>query len=407
MIVKRLRIGRVLCFVLSVGACSGSDGAGPDIGGGDTADPSIVDAVDFDWTATFVDNGIKPHIGLRQDLPIIAYMREAMGSAGWIRVVEGTAQGLGAPETLQSGYHYGPIDVAVSASGSVAVAYHNHDWEDAAVALNTGGGWSISRIADQGHDGWDPAVAFAPDGLIHVVGIDPSQFGATQSMEHAQVSVTGAAGGDAWDVESLGAGAQPYEWGTDLAIDSQGVLHAVYFDHGSKDLIYATSDGAGWTLTAIYEQGDAGRFPVIAVDEDDEPHVAFFQTDGAVNESGTVPGNIVYGSHGGGAWSFQTVGTVDEHVLGMTAARRTVALSLTPTTSYVAFIDTAKLQMARITGTQVLTTRIVEAGDEPLLVVSMAVDSQDRPHLVYSTVPSLSEGNSGGERVWYLVGTAR
>jgi len=91
----------------------------------------------------------------------------------------------------------------------------------------------------------------------------------------------------------------------------------------------------------------------------------------------------------------------------MTAARRTAALSLTPTTSYVAFIDTAKLQLARITGTQVLTTRIVEAGDDPLLVVSMAVDSQDRPHLVYSTVPSLSEGNSGGERVWYLVGTAR
>ena len=183
MIVKRLRIARVLGFVLSVGACSGSDGAGPDIGGEDTADPSIVDAVDFDWTVSVVDNGIKPHIGLRQDLPIIAYMREAMGSAGFIRVVEGTAQGLGAPETLQPGYHYGPIDVAISESGAIAVAYHNHDWEDAAVALNTGGGWSISRIADQGHDGWDPAVAFAPDGLIHVVGIDPSQFGVTSSRK--------------------------------------------------------------------------------------------------------------------------------------------------------------------------------------------------------------------------------
>jgi hypothetical protein len=359
-----------------------------------------VDDVDFEWTLTFVDNGIKPHIALRQGLPVIAYMREEE-EMGWVRVVEATSQGLVAPETVHSGYHYGPLDIAVSASGTVAVAYHNHDWEDAAVALNTGGSWSIQRIDDQGHDGWDPSVAFAPDGLIHVFSIDPSQFGATESIEHAQMS------GGAWEVESIGAGAQPYEWGTDLAIDAQGVLHAVYFDQGSQDLIYASNDGMGWTLTPIYEQGDAGRFATIAVDADDEPHVAFFQTDGAVTESGPTPGNIVYGSHSGGAWLFQTVGTVQEHVLGMDAARRTVALSLTPTTSHIAFIDSAKLQLVRITGTEVLSTTIVEAGDEPLLVVSMEVDGQDRPHLVYSRVPSLTVAGNAVGRVWYLVGTPR
>jgi hypothetical protein len=63
--------------------------------------------------------------------------------------------------------------------------------------------------------------------------------------------------------------------------------------------------------------------------------------------------------------------------------------------------------LVRITGTEVLSTTIVEAGDEPLLVVSMEVDGQDRPHLVYSRVPSLTVAGNAVGRVWYLVGTPR
>ncbi len=410
-----LRSAGVLCLLLGLAACSGNDGAGLDDGGGSGGggagggDPSggegggaveqtIVDNTDFNWALSRVDGGTKPHIGLRQGNPVIAYMLERFGSAGFVRVVEGNGASLGGAQTLQTGYHYGPLDVSVSATGNVGVAYHNHDWEDGAVALFEDDTWSISRISHSGHDGWDISVAFAPDGTVHTLGIDPSQFGASQSIEH------GVLDGGSWQVESVGAGAEPYEWGTDLAIDSEGVLHAVYHTVSGRDLIYARNEGASWTLTPIYEQGDAGRFATIAIDGNGDVHVAFFQSNDAVFNIGQARGSIIHGSNAGGEWQFQEVGTVDKHILGMEGARRTVALAVAGETSYVAFIDTERLQLARVTGGTVSTTVVAEAGDDPFQVVSLAVDEQDRPHLVYSTVtaPSPLDGE-----VWYLVGSPR
>ncbi len=280
----------------------------------------------------------------------------------------------------------------------VGVAYHNHDWEDGAVALRSGNAWEVSRISHPGHDGWDTSIAFAPDGTVHTLGIDPSQFGAAESIEH------GVLDGASWQVQSLGSGPEPYEWGTDLAIDSEGVLHAVYHTVSGRDLIYARNEGDSWTLTLIYEQGDAGRFATIVVDDNDDVHVAFFQSNDAVFNIGQACGSVLYGSNDRGEWQFQEVGTVDKHILGMEGARRTVALAVGGQTSYVAFIDTERLQLARVTGGQVRSTLVAEAGDDPFQVVSLAVDDQDRPHLVYSTVttPSPLDGE-----VWYLTGSPR
>jgi hypothetical protein len=210
--------------------------------------------------------------------------------------------------------------------------------------------------------------------------------------------------GGSWQVESVGAGSEPYEWGTDLAIDSEGVLHGVYHTVSGRDLIYARNEGASWTLTPIYEQGDAGRFATIAIDGNGDVHVAFFQSNDAVFDIGQARGSIIHGSNAGGEWQFQEVGTVDKHILGMEGARRTVALAVAGETSYVAFIDTERLQLSRVTGGQVSSTVVAEAGDDPFQVVSLAVDDQDRPHLVYSTItaPSPLDGE-----VWYLVGSPR
>jgi hypothetical protein len=405
-----MRVGRISgtwSVMLALAACSGGDGSGLD-GGGDGGDGGgggggpvaqmIIDNTDFDWTLSSVDGGTKPHVGLRAGDPVIAYMLERFGDAGFVRVVEGSGGTLGAPQTLQTGYHYGPLDVAVSQSGTVGVAYHNHDWEDGAVALSDGDGWEISRISHAGHDGWDTSIAFAPDGTVHTLGIDPSQFGAAESLEH------GVMEGGAWQVMSLGSGSEPYEWGTDLAIDSDGVLHAVYHTVSGRDLIYARNEGDDWTLTPIYEPGDAGRFATIAVDENDVVHVAFFQTNGLVLSAGQAEGSVLYGNNQGGEWQFQEVGTVDKHILGMEGARRTVALSVDGQVPHVAFIDTERLQLARVSGTDVQLTVVAEAGDDPFQVVSLAVDAQDRAHIVYSTItaPSPLDG-----QVWYLLGSPR
>ena len=110
-----------------------------------------------------------------------------------------------------------------------------------------------------------------PRRQLHELGVDPSQFGGLDGIEYASLR------DGSWTVEPIGSGPQPYEWGTDLAVDAQGTLDAVYFDAAERDLMHARNDGGGWTIERIYESGDAGRFASLTLDVDGRPHVAFFR----------------------------------------------------------------------------------------------------------------------------------
>lgn len=354
----------------------------------------ISGAGNFDWQVTRVDQGTKPDIAIDVDgSPLIAYTLERRGDAGWVRVASGSG-GAFVVTTLQTGYLYAPLDLEISASGTAAVAYHNHDWEDAAIAIrDADGAWGISRVPDGGHDGWDNSLAFGADGSLHALGVDPSQFGASEGIEYATV-VDGQ-----WTVQSIGSGPQPYEWGTDIAIDAQGVIHVVYFDAAGQDLIYGRNDGGGWDLQTIYDSGDAGRFAVLAVDESGAPHVAFFQSDDVVNENGRAPGNIVYGSLDGTSWSFETIGAVDNQVLGFEGARRTLAIDLDGATPVVAYLDEATLTLATREGGAWTNETLFEADGDPFQVVGLALDADGAPHLTFSTISA--NGPLDGE-VWYV-----
>ncbi len=363
-------------------------------GGGFAGEGTVIGAGAFNWRVVRVDVGTKPDIALRPDgAPLIAYMLERRGAAGFVRVATGSDGGGFTIETLQDGYLYGPLDIEVSADGQTAVAYHNHDWEDAAVAVLRDGAWEVSRIRDAGHDGWDNALAFGPDGSLHELGVDPSQFGGVDSIEYASLR------DGSWTVEAIGSGPQPYEWGTDLAVDAQGTVHAVYFDAAESDLMYARNDGGGWTIERIYESGDAGRFASLALDADGRPHVAFFQADQPLREEGSNSGKVVYGAFDGGEWSFQVVGTLERQVLGFEGARRTVSLALTADGPMLAFIDEQVLALARQLDGEWNVEIVLEAGADPFQIVGLAVDSAGAPHLTFSTVTAHQPLD--GE-VWYV-----
>ncbi len=124
------------------------------------------------FTITRVDQGTKPDIAIAADgTALIAYMLERRGSAGWIRVANADGSNV---QELQNGYLYGPLHIETAPDGRVAVAYHDHDNEDGAVAVREGGDWSVSLVANGGHDGWDSSLTFGPNGEIHFLGIGPS-----------------------------------------------------------------------------------------------------------------------------------------------------------------------------------------------------------------------------------------
>jgi len=405
---SRTLIAITALAALIAAACGGSDSdatptsasddptTAPQTTSTDTSASQAVATIDgagpWDWNIVRVDQGTKPGIALAQDgTPLIAYMLERAGNAGFVNVATGTANGF-TTETLQRGYMYGPLDIATGPEGAV-VTYHNHDWEDAAVAIQTTEGWDVSRVVSNGHDGWDGSLALASDGSIHLLGIAPSQFGAPEGIEY----VTRL--GDAWDVQSLGAGPQPYEWGTDLAVAADGTAHAVYFDFAARDLVYATNAGGTWTRTPIYEDGDAARFAVIALGDDGTTHVAFIQSDSPIADDGAHRVNVIYGALTTDGWQFETVAELQQMVTGFEGARRTVALDLGPGGPVIAAIDEAQLLLARLVDGAWTSEVIVTAAADPLQIVGLALDASGSPHLTYAT--TTGNGPLDGE-VWYL-----
>lgn len=349
--------------------------------------------VPVEFAITRVDRGTKPGIAIDSDgTPLIAYLLERLGSEGWVRVARGDGSDV---QQVHTGYVYGPLDITAAADGRVFVGFHDHDTEDGAVAVRDGDGWSVSQIADDGHDGWDSSIGLGPNGELYYLGVDPVQFDPTSSgVELATLS------DGAWTVREVGSGAQPYEWGVDVATLSDGTVVIVYFDAESQDLVFGVDGANGFALTSIFTEGDAGRFPVLAVDQNDRAHVAFFQSAERVREEGPAPGNVMYGVQtADGGWRFETVGTVDDQVLGFAGARRTVALALNGNEPVLAYIGTERLTLARPDGSGGWSRQIVaEAEDAALQVVGLALDASGLPHLTYSTVTG--GGMLDGE-VWY------
>ncbi len=60
-----------------------------------------------------------------------------------------------------------------------------------------------------------------------------------------------------------------------LKLDRTGRPHVVYHDSGSGALKYATRDDQGWHTETI-DSGDAGDFPSLSLDDNDQPYVAYY-----------------------------------------------------------------------------------------------------------------------------------
>lgn len=101
--------------------------------------------------------------------------------------------------------------------------------------------------------------------------------------------------------ESIGFGTN-----FDTALDSQGVLHAAWYDDTVGRLLYAARDGEGlWSEpVAVDSSGDVGAMPSIAVDLTGKVGIGYFDL---TNTS------VKYAQYDGRAWSSVTVES-DKHV---------------------------------------------------------------------------------------------
>lgn len=92
----------------------------------------------------------------------------------------------------------------------------------------------------------------------------------------------------------------------DTALDSQGVLHAAYYDYLNGDLLYATRNTSGfWSNIQIIDSaGNVGTNVSIAVDSTGRAGIAYFDATNA---------DLKYAGYNGSTWSTSTIDS-DKHV---------------------------------------------------------------------------------------------
>jgi hypothetical protein len=216
-----------------------------------------------------------------------------------------------------------------------------------------------------------------------MASIFPAQFGAAASL------LVGALDGDAWQSETLlASGAGMYGLNTAIDIDSSDRSHVAYTlaDDwtGPGAVRYATPrESGGWQIRTIESGNNVGRFPSLAVDDDDQVHVAW------INASVTDPNvaDVRYGQLVDGQWEIETVAQLDSVRLGFSGARKLVSLEVDSTgTPHLAYGDRNSVSYA--TRDSVIDdwaeTSVVQTEDGILNgLVVLSLDSNEEPGIAF------------------------
>ena len=203
-----------------------------------------------DWQLTEIDEGTKPALALTPSGdPVIVYMLE--DRAGWVRVAS-LEDGAWRIEQTSDGYFYGPPDIAIGIDGTVHAAFHDHqapnfrpDKGDAVYLRREDGVWTSTIAMDGGHDGWDNRVTTDADGRVHMVAMDPVDFGGG-GVEYYRRADDGT-----WQVEPIDSGPQTYRWAISIAMDPDGGPWITYYDARSEALKIAHRGGDGWVNDVV------------------------------------------------------------------------------------------------------------------------------------------------------------
>lgn len=279
-----------------------------------------------DWEIVSVGEGVKPSFDFGPNDRIhIMGMTEETNGVVW-HAVSDRFDGPWNPQIVSQGYFYGPGDIRVSSDGTAHLAWHNHTTENPAHATVESSGAIqeyIIRTVDS-HDGWDNSLAVDASGGIHMASVFPVTFGSANGLQY------GGFDGLAWSFETSIPDSGPFMYGfnTSIAIDRQGRPHIVYCRANNwtdpGDLRYAVRRDGGWSISTVVTDGIRGRFPTLALDHWDRPHVAWVDVD--ETDHGRIM--IRYGVLNSEEWTVEDVDVLENAELGFSEARKSVSLVL-------------------------------------------------------------------------------
>lgn len=343
-----------------------------------------------DWQVVDVGTGTKPSFDFGPDDRIhIMGMTEQFGGEVW-HASATTAAGPWNPRNVATGYFYGPGDIVVDGSGAAHIAWHNHDTENPNHARVAPDGNTVVNDINMfpSHDGWDNSLALDGNGDLFQASVDPVTFGATESLEFWEYD------GEAWSGGKVpGAGPFMYGFNTSAAVDGMGRAHVI-FCNGSTwtdpgDLMYAVRNETSWSITPITD-GGIHRFPSMALDHWDRPHVAWL----SVNPATPTLADVQYGVFNNNTWDIETVDTLDNVELSFGGARKSASLALDAGfRPHVAYADRGLVRYAvKPFADWEYTTVAQTTEDNYKGLVVLRLDGNDEPGLVFWQTADASPG---------------
>ena len=369
------------------------------------ADSNRVDQTsdNFNWLVEEVGKGTKPAIAIAPDgTPNIAFMFESQD--GFVKA-GARVDGAWDISTVADGYYYGPLDIAVGPDGVAQVAWHDHQASsfqpnlgDIELGIKTADGWTRKTLGDGGHDGWDTRLIIDDNGVVHVAGIDPMEFGG-DGVEYYRVDTNGDV-----TVEDVGSGPLSYKFAVSVDVDSAGTAYVTYYDQNSNDLILAKRGDESWSRETVDADGSAGQFAELAIDGSDRIHISY------VTQTGDDEAVVMYATRGADEsdWTITDVDTLSNIFYGFEGARELTSISIDSVGNpWIAYTDEVNLKLAVWDGNAFRSETISTSEDRgPVFgqLVSLGLDWDDVAHIATFEVTATGPLNGN---VLYFRGTAK
>jgi hypothetical protein len=158
-------------------------------------------------------------------------------------------------------------------------------------------------------------------------------------------------------------------WFTSLALDDNDYPHISYFDFTNYDLKYARWTGTEWVIETVDSAGNVGLYTSLALDSNGWPHICYLDWD---------TGDLKYARWTGINWEIETVDSA-----GGVGLWTSISLDSQdrPHISYQDY-GNQDLKYARWTGTGWMIEVVDSAGNVGHHT-SIALDSNDYPHIAY------------------------
>ncbi len=319
------------------------------------------------WSLSYVDDGIKPVLAIdSEDRVHLAYMSET--NPGFVKYAL-LQDSTFAIEVVQSGYFYGPPDIAVNRNNVPNIVVHDHNQEDEVLYYPGDGEWRVDYILHDGHDGWDNSLVFDSQSEPHTSSINPGI-----GVEYAEKR------NGIWRKESLLTSGAAYGFSTSLALDSDNDPSIAYFASSLGLLEYAERIGSVW----IAETVDTlpGQFPSLVLDNSGLPHIAYFVRTGGQN------GVIKYAHRRQGAWHVETVDQLTGVPANSSHTRRVTSLKMDAQQNlHMTYGDRHVIKYAIKTDSAWLVEEVIRSDDLGGLdfasQTAMGLDSEGKVHLTF------------------------